>query len=230
MMNIFMNGNRKLNVKSSGMIILACFCLLGIVMVLKNTPHSSLKGSFVTRNQASLLPGLVNTGGSPSRKGSGIKRISGPHAEAHVFYHIMLTATMEKTWSVVNEQLEYLRVSGMEDMVQNIHYTAIGPSYDTFELEPEDEKYEKTNVSNHHGWEKDTLRVLQQHCQRRPQDVVLYIHTKGVYHESKANEIQRQDQTRSLTDIACLQSMREKGETSGIWGSFAGTGNDSNDG
>ncbi len=142
--------------------------------------------------------------------------------EAHVFYHIMLFDDMERTWSVVNEQIGYLRSSGMENIVKKIHYTSIGNSSKEFQLEPEDKRYEKTNASNDEGWEPDTLHLLHSHCKRRPQDVVLYIHTKGVYHNTDENEVQRQDQTMSLSEMACLQSMREKNEVGGIWDAIGG--------
>ncbi len=189
---------------------LIAFCCIGMIVLLVNV--SILEG-FALSNKT--LSGRLNILGSSTSKYA---------PEAHVFYHILLTEDMKRTREVVNEQIGYLKNSGIENMLDTIHYTAIGPSSEKFELYPENYKYKKTNASNRQGWEPDTLHLLYNHCKKQPQDVVLYIHTKGVYHNTRSNEIQRQDQTRSLADLACLQSMREVGERTGIWRRIHATG------
>ncbi len=145
-------------------------------------------------------------------------------AQAHLFYHIMLTPDKHRNNEVINEQIGYIRESGMEDMLSEVHYTVVGDSWNKFKLESGNDKYKKTNASNNKGWEPDTLHLLHDHCLQHPKDVVLYLHTKGLFHQTPENEIQRKDQTRSLSSFACLQSMRGAHEKSGIWETINASG------
>ncbi len=191
--------------------IIMVFCCIALIVIFVNI---SIWKALVLSDKVAVPVKLGILGLPPSKFAP----------EAHVFYHIMLTEDMIRTRDVVNEQIGYLRDSGVEDMLDTIHYTAIGPSSEKFELFAENHKYKKTNASNCQGWEPGTLHLLHGHCKKRPQDVVLYLHTKGVYHNSRENEIQRQDQTKSLANLACLQSMREGGERTGIWREIHATG------
>ncbi len=222
MHNAIMWGRMKLKVRRFFLPVALLGYLVGLFYVI--ITGSIWSGPLGMKPESNLGSALKSTISEGLRNIGFVQNEHSP--EAHVFYHIMLLDNMERTWSVVNEQVGYLRRTGMENMVKMIHYTAIGPSSKEFELEPGNKRYEKNNASNDEGWEPDTLHLLYSHCKRRPQDVVLYIHTKGVYHKSTENEIQRQDQTMSLSEMACLQSMKEKNETGGIWDSIGGTGND----
>lgn len=99
-----------------------------------------------------------------------------------VFYNVFNHDT-ELTLPIVREQLATVRSSPISANITKLYYVTIGKSF-----------HFPTCPECHHlahydeGQENQTLQHLYDYCTANPSERVIYMHSKGSYHPSKAND------------------------------------------
>jgi hypothetical protein len=105
------------------------------------------------------------------------------------------------TEKIVNEQLETWRRSGIARNA-TLFYALLGKEID-MPCTPEETCIRLENI-NPKGSEEETLQALHDYCLAHVQDRVVYMHTKGSFHDSPQNTILRQFLTNAIFSDACL--------------------------
>ncbi len=62
--------------------------------------------------------------------------------------------------------------------------------------------------SHSQGWEDITLEHIRSHCVSRPHDIVMYMHTKGLYHSWPWNNKFRQNVMRGIPYVVLVWCKR----------------------
>ena len=135
---------------------------------------------------------------------------SGQHQNIWVFYHLFVgNSTLSQ--SIALEQLSALKAAGIIQRMTGMQHTVIGQGFASFPL-PMDVNSKRSNASGESGNESVTMQLLWSHCERFPEDVVLYVHSKGAWHPTAKNIRFRRTCMRALMDYCCFRSV-----TNGSW-------------
>jgi hypothetical protein len=130
--------------------------------------------------------------------------------QIHVFYHAFSPGERGRTSDVVNEQISTLLGSPLGAVIDNIHVTVVGPDWEWARDNlrwSNDERHTFSRESGPEGWEGATLSLIHEHCHERSNDIVVYMHTKGLYHPRPHNEILRRWLMRGITSPCCLDAL-----------------------
>ena len=132
-----------------------------------------------------------------------VRTITGISAEPQIaiFYNIYTAPGKSRhTLNIVNEQLEIWRGSGIAKMA-TLYYALLGEEIAV----PcnTDETCKRLKNINTSGHEEETLQRLHAYCSARPQDKVLYLHSKGSFHDTNENKMMRGLATNAIFSDAC---------------------------
>lgn len=95
----------------------------------------------------------------------------------NVFYHVFREGAF---WPLlVNDQLSRMVTSGLYDKATTIHINAVGPGQSLSWLKADYPKVTFTE-SPINNFELGTIQALQDFCKAHPDELVLYLHTKGI--------------------------------------------------
>jgi hypothetical protein len=109
------------------------------------------------------------------------------------FYNIYAGNDLKLTKRIVDEQVRMLNVSKILEVTRSIRFSVFGFHHDAFIMPEGKGRFAPAGKSREIGDERDTLQILHDHCKHNPGDRVFYIHTKGAFHPSKANDALRQN-------------------------------------
>ena len=129
---------------------------------------------------------------------------------------------IDQTAAVIGEQLDQITRSHAFQRSLTIHYTTIGldPSFnnETTTTEPGqhyyyDHLFRSRNLTAHHlehfeaGYEEVTLQYLWEYCREdnNHDATVIYMHSKGTYHDDTLNQNWRKHLLSAVTSDLCLE-------------------------
>lgn len=125
---------------------------------------------------------------------------------------------VKRATRIIHQQLKHVSegvatVQGIEPLA--LYYTTVGR-----ELQPgyvdsicrNHSKYFHCNHLQHldRGFEEHTLGAMYEHCQEYNDDRVIYLHTKGSYHSSKAQARWRRHMTDAVAGHDCVEQAHNK--------------------
>jgi len=142
-----------------------------------------------------------------------------------IFYNIFVNPDaqggVEQGRAIVEEQINQIGQSDVmkvvgEGLVRNVtlYYTSIGhPSAvnQTYMVEICSRQNHLTCVHQQHfetGFELLTLQAMHDHCQNNEQDLAMYFHSKGSYHDSQSNKNWRKAMLSAITNRSCLNTVQ----------------------
>jgi hypothetical protein len=102
---------------------------------------------------------------------------------------------------IVSEQLTALDESGLTAASSAINVVYFGPQPDRYQINSTSPQHILSPNSNATGNEETTLQLLHDHCTAHPNDRVFYIHSKGTFHPSDANDRLRRSHMAAI--VAC---------------------------
>lgn len=115
----------------------------------------------------------------------------GGNDKIRVFYNVFTneTSAISHVQSIVNEQMHFLRSN------HEVHYNSIGVPF----------SIENATLIKHHanGSEEVTLKSLWEYCQKNLNDKVVYLHSKGSFHDHRNNKKLRPFVTRGALSEGC---------------------------
>jgi len=127
-----------------------------------------------------------------------------------IFYNIYTApGNSSLTLDIVNEQLNTWRESGIAQ-TSSLYYALLGE-----EIEVPcnvDETCKRLEDINSKGNEEETLQGLHDYCASHHNDTVVYIHTKGSFHDSPENRVLRHLSTNAVFSDTCLTIGQNKDE------------------
>lgn len=106
------------------------------------------------------------------------------------------------TLNIVNEQLTTWRESSIAQTA-TLHYALLGEEIQMPCAATGETCQQLPNV-NSQGNEEETLQHLHEYCVLHPNDKVVYMHTKGSFHDNAGNRVLRRLLTKSIFSEACL--------------------------
>lgn len=139
----------------------------------------------------------------------------------HVFYHIFAGKGEEYVSlaeSIVDEQTHYVAKVAKQQSSYNweLYFRVVGSR--VVSLGPRlVERPVCTNTSNlqchyngrkKHAHEEFTLQAILEFCQANPSETVVYIHTKGSYHDTDYNEPWRRFLTAGALHSSCIETIQ----------------------
>ena len=140
-----------------------------------------------------------------------------------VFYHIYFDSeSIHTTMPIVQEQLTMLsqqlsRAFGVPHAPISVHVVSVGNATDhvfASTLLPECARHTNIHCVHEahyrHGYELRTLLKLYQYCTdpgTGPSATVLYMHSKGTFHDTKDQKIWRALMLQSIASLECMQSV-----------------------
>jgi len=124
---------------------------------------------------------------------------SSHHQKTVIFYNIYTAPGNSKhTLGIVDEQLSIWRASNVANAI--LFYMLLGER-----IEMPCKSHEKCSLLEYKevGDEGDTLQELHAYCTKNPQDSVIYVHSKGSFHDRPENAPLRQLLTNAVFSDAC---------------------------
>jgi hypothetical protein len=115
------------------------------------------------------------------------------------FYNIYAGKDLNLTKRIVDEQVAMLTVSNILEVSQSIRFSVFGFHHNAFIMPEGKGKFAPAGKSKETGDESDTLQILYDHCKHNPDDRVFYIHSKGAFHPSEANDALRQNLMKAVS-------------------------------
>ena len=140
---------------------------------------------------------LLEASGFPRRwcrcedENSSIKQI-GPLVG---FYHV-LESDARLFGRIVAEQTNFIAKSSLAGVPVQVTY--VGPNPQSFDFE----NFTVVQAVSA-GTEKLTLKILFDHCSANPNSSVFYVHSKGTFHPSNANDLLRRNLMKGV--LACIE-------------------------
>jgi hypothetical protein len=120
-------------------------------------------------------------------------------SETAIFYNIYTAPGNSKhTLGIVEEQLTAWRASKVAN--SPLYYMLLGEK-----IKMPCKRNEKCSLLEHKevGDEVDTLQELHAYCTKNPQDSVIYIHSKGSFHDNEENTVLRRLLMNAVFSDAC---------------------------
>lgn len=144
-----------------------------------------------------------------------------------IFYHIYITPNHEHGMSIVREQINALRDSGLLGQVKDF-YVGVNGDYNEMDLiataMPQNAILFQNSKQDWPGGEVPTLRELKEFAIAFPKSRILYFHTKGIsYPPGSAGNAQmaswRRDMERTVIHKwrHCVQELERGHDSVGQW-------------
>ena len=126
-----------------------------------------------------------------------------------LFYHV---AGMGNYQDVTEEIFNTVTSSGLKEQASKIVVSFVGDKADFIKLKTPVEGAEMVYSGSISNYEYPTIKLLQQHCKKNPDDIVLYCHSKGV---SEPDNIQKKYWRRAMVKFViadwekCVEYLKE---------------------
>jgi len=146
-----------------------------------------------------------------------------PEPNLAIFYNIFINPDanedgVKQGRAIVEEQInqigqsDVMKVAGDGMLVRNVtlYYTSIGHPTAVNQAYMDDLCTRQNNLTCVHkqhfetGFELLTLQAMHEHCQNNEQDLAMYFHSKGSFHDSDMNRNWRKVMLSAITNRDCL--------------------------
>ncbi|GAB5369585.1 hypothetical protein AAMO2058_001417700 [Amorphochlora amoebiformis] len=169
--------------------------VLGCVCVEISVPHQSMTPLDESDEGSGLIS--MHTSVEMHHNNSHVSK------DVTVFYHVYLPYPhRDPTQRILQEQVEMIEKSPIYHHIKAVKYTTIHIPVDLHPF------CKKCHLVDHYpkGYEMKTLQHVYEHCVAHPTERVVYIHTKGTFHNSLGNKVFRRALMRSVLSEECYKA------------------------